>query len=204
MLIKWPIYYLNPVWKYIQLKERLSNQIHFSLQVQYNYQHLSAESRTNHWSKDAMKVSHLNTSDWNHSKTLVTNLYITILSKFNINIFLTLIRWINNNAICWSPEPTRHNVQVTWWLQEALSLSVQKTSNTWNAPNTFDSARVEQVGVWSQRSSWPDILFAPRDWNYSRFGPSGLRNVLVLTSKNDKELKYTSSPLHTVGHQNII
>lgn len=126
------------------------------------------------------------------------------------NISLNLTRWINNNPTCWSAKSTRINVQVTWGLQEALFLSVQKTPGTWNAPNTLDSARVEQVGVRGQRSSWSHILFTPRDWNYSRSGPSGLRNALVLTCKTDKELTICHfhavilSPPHTVGHQNII
>lgn len=33
----------------------------------YNYQVFSAESKTYHWRKDAMKVSHLNRTEWNYS-----------------------------------------------------------------------------------------------------------------------------------------
>ncbi|XP_056586574.1 hypoxia inducible factor 1 subunit alpha, like 2 isoform X4 [Triplophysa dalaica] len=48
--------------------------------VQYNYQLFSAESRTYHQRKDATKVSHLNRTDWNNSRS-TTRPYVEVQNQ---------------------------------------------------------------------------------------------------------------------------
>lgn len=118
------------------------------------------------------------------------------------DIFHNSTRWINTEAILRRPKYTWNEVQIASRESYASSSEQKTPCRCTSAPSTLDFAWVERLGVWSQCTSWPHIIFAPRARNYSCSGPSGLKSALVLLIQNYKNtticasLTYTRSLMH--------